>query len=223
MCKLSGLFTGPFIHFFFSLFFLPFFIKYACNKEKDTRPNLLFFHVSLSFRWNTKTCLEQLRWMSTVSLEMFYAFSVYVNILIMRRYAANKLMKKNSVLSSWYICPEVVCRNFFCFRRLWHIACTAMWELLFFYFIFIGNGCKLLIKIWRNLAEILFILAWKKYPLIPIATNVCDDKEMSHVFSRRKRCCWHCNIWPDWFTSRQSHIIVYITMAYRSLWENVRY
>ena len=116
--------------------------------------------------------------------------------------------------SSWYICPEVVCRNFFCFRRLWHIACTAMWELLFF-FIFIGNGCKLLIKIWRNLAETLFILAWKKYPSIPIATNVCDDNEMRHVFSRRKRCCWHCNIWPDWFTSHQSHIIVYITMAYR--------
>ena len=115
------------------IFFLPFFIKYAC-KEKDTPPNLLFFHVSLSFRWNTKTCLEQLRWMSTVSLEMFYAFSVYVNILIMRRYAANKLMKKNSALSSWYICPEVVCRNFFCFRRLWHIACTAMWELLFFFY-----------------------------------------------------------------------------------------
>ena len=96
-------------------------------------------------------------------------------------------------------------------------------ESSYFFFIFIGNGCKLLIKIWRKLAEILFILAWKKYPLIPIATNVCDDNEMSHVFSRRKRCCWHCNIWPDWFTSHQSHIIVYITMVYRSLWENVRY
>ena len=50
MCKLSGLFTGNFIHFFF----LPFFIlpvllviyKYACE-EKDTRPNLLFFFMSL--------------------------------------------------------------------------------------------------------------------------------------------------------------------------------
>ena len=137
MCKLSGLFTGPFIHFFFSLF-----LFYLCSwlsistrvKRKTLDQISFFFHVSLSFRWNTETCLEQLRWMSTVSLEMFYAFSVYVNILIMRRYAANKLMKKNSVLSSWYICPEVVCRNFFCFRRLWHIACTAMWELFFFYF-----------------------------------------------------------------------------------------
>ena len=63
---------------------------------------------------------------------MLYAFSVYVNILIMRRYAANNLLKKNSARSSWDICPEVVCRKFFCFRRLWHIACTAMWELLFF-------------------------------------------------------------------------------------------
>ena len=132
MCKLSGLFTGPFIHFF-SPFFFSLFLLSTRVKRKTLDQITFFFHVSLSFRWNTETCLEQLRWMSTVSLEMFYAFSVYVNILIMRRYAANKLMKKNSVLSSWYICPEVVCRNFFCFRRLWHIACTAMWELLFIF------------------------------------------------------------------------------------------
>ena len=25
----------------------------------------------------------------------------------------------------------------------------------------------------------------------------------------RKRCCWHCNIWPDWFTSHQSHYCLY--------------
>ena len=26
----------------------------------------------------------------------------------------------------------------------------------------------------------------------------------------QKRCCWHCNIWPDWFTSHQetNHIII---------------
>ena len=23
--------------------------------------------------------------------------------------------------------------------------------------------------------------------------------------SAQKRCCWHCSIWPDWFTSHQSH------------------
>ena len=135
MCKLSGLFIRPFLHFFISVFkILPVLLviyKYAC-KEKNTRRHFIFFHVSLSFRWNTETCLTQLRWMNTVSLEMLYAFSVYVNILIMRRYAANKLMKKNSARSSWDICPEVVCRKFFCFRRLWHIACTALWELLFF-------------------------------------------------------------------------------------------
>ena len=25
----------------------------------------------------------------------------------------------------------------------------------------------------------------------------------------RKRCSWHCNIWPDWFTSHQSHYYNY--------------
>ena len=25
----------------------------------------------------------------------------------------------------------------------------------------------------------------------------------------QKRCCWHCNIWPDWFTSHQSHYCLY--------------
>ena len=38
---------------------------------------------------------------------------------------------------------------------------------------------------------------------------------------RAKRCCFNCNIWPNWFTSHQSQIIAYITMAYRSLWGNV--
>ena len=27
--------------------------------------------------------------------------------------------------------------------------------------------------------------------------------------SARKRCCWHCSIWPDWFTSHQSHYCLY--------------
>ena len=25
----------------------------------------------------------------------------------------------------------------------------------------------------------------------------------------RKRCCWNCNIWPNWFTSHQSHYCLY--------------
>ena len=131
MCKLSGLFTGPFIHFFFSLFFSLFLL--STRVMRKTLDQISFFSCLFIFSLKHWDLPGAIKVMSTVSLEMLYAFSVYVNILIMRRYAANKLMKKNSALSSWYICPEVVCRNFFCFRRLWHIACTAMWELLFFF------------------------------------------------------------------------------------------
>ena len=35
-----------------------------------------------------------LRWLKTVSIELVYPFTVYFNILIMRRCATNKLVKK---------------------------------------------------------------------------------------------------------------------------------
>ena len=31
-----------------------------------------------------------------------------------------------------------------------------------------------------------------------------------------KRCCWHSNIWPDWFTSHKSHYYQ-VTMAF-TIW-----
>ena len=196
---------------------------------------------------------------------MLYAFSVYLNILIMRRYTANNLLKKNSARSSWDICPEVVCKKFLCFRRLWRIACTAMWELLFFlslrskrfrasssrtlgreqkkkrndgngggerrkrlpanptppqslsppsphppshsiffcsrsnfraisrletlatqanfFLIFIGNGYKWLINIWRNLAEILFISHFKqkKFQNKSWTKEFCDTRGVASL------------------------------------------
>ena len=45
---------------------------------------------------------------------------------------------------------------------------------------------------WRHL--------YKKYLLTLIVPNL---RWLSQ--NAWKRCCWHCNIWPDWFTSHQSH------------------
>ena len=37
-----------------------------------------------------------LRWLNSVSLELFYPFAVHINLLIMTRiFAANKLLNKN--------------------------------------------------------------------------------------------------------------------------------
>ena len=34
---------------------------------------------------------------------------------------------------------------------------------------------------------------------------------LRHLWKKnaRKRCCWNCNIWPNWFTSNQSHYCLY--------------
>ena len=49
------------------------------------------------------------------------ALSLYraLEHLLMRTYAADKLLKKKSARTSWGNCPEVVIRIVSCFRRLW--------------------------------------------------------------------------------------------------------
>ena len=32
-----------------------------------------------------------------------------------------------------------------------------------------------------------------------------NQQEFAMKQTRKKRSCWHCNIWPDWCTSHQSH------------------
>ena len=32
--------------------------------------------------------------------------------------------------------------------------------------------------------------------------QICNDTKHT------QRCCWHCNIWPDWFTSYQSALLL---------------
>ena len=34
-----------------------------------------------------------------------------------------------------------------------------------------------------------------------------DHSTWHHLWKKnvRKRCCWNCNIWPNWLTSHQSH------------------
>ena len=71
--------------------------------------------------------------MSTVSLEMLYAFSVYVNILFMRRYAANKLMKKNAVKLVYM--PRSCLQKFFLLPSpLTHCVYSNVRALIFFLF-----------------------------------------------------------------------------------------
>ena len=39
-----------------------------------------------------------------------------------------------------------------------------------------------------------------------------NTRHMTSFFEKknaRKRCCWNCNIWPNWFTSHQSHCCLY--------------
>ena len=48
-----------------------------------------------------------------------------------------------------------------------------------------------------------------------------DNARMAHYVicekKARKRSCWNCNIWPNWFSSHNH----YITMASRRLWGNI--
>ena len=37
-----------------------------------------------------------------------------------------------------------------------------------------------------------------------------DHHKFMMTQNARKRCCWHCNIWLDWFTSHQSHYFFYL-------------
>ena len=67
-----------------------------------------------------------LRWLNSVSLELFYPFAVHINLLIMTRiFAGNKPLNKKvcgSTLRKW---PAVVCRDLFCFRPLaYHVILT---------------------------------------------------------------------------------------------------
>ena len=43
-----------------------------------------------------------------------------------------------------------------------------------------------------------------------------DRHELVMTEDARKRCSWRCNIWPDCFTSHQSHYCLYYNMAYDS-------
>ena len=36
-----------------------------------------------------------------------------------------------------------------------------------------------------------------------------DRHKFTMTQNARKRCCWHCNIWHDWFTFHQSHYFLY--------------
>ena len=48
-----------------------------------------------------------------------------------------------------------------------------------------------------------------------IEEGMIDDVIMHgtlrHLWKKnaRKRCCWNCNIWPNWFTYHQSHYCLY--------------
>ena len=55
---------------------------------------------------------------------------------------------------------------------------------------------------------------------VGIIGDVIMHDTLRHLCKKnaRKRCCWNCNIWPNWFTSHQSYCCLY----YNGLPEIVR-
>ena len=43
--------------------------------------------------------------------------------------------------------------------------------------------------------------------------GICNEK------NTQKRSCWHCNIWPDWCTSYQSHYLQWHTRVYKETFD----
>ena len=52
--------------------------------------------------------------------------------------------------------------------------------------------------------------------------NVASNRyEFVMTEDARKRCSWQCNIWPDCFTSHQSHYCLYYNMALTQVYEKM--
>ena len=126
-----------------------------------------------------------LRWLNSVSLELFYPFAVYINLLIMTRIlAGNKLLNKQKRMrANWEKWPAVVCRELFCFRPSAHhvileraqvlsirtlpekcdkcdSACSVDFHRKFKQTTISQN---LLIKSWRQLPKILFMSPFRQW------------------------------------------------------------
>ena len=120
-----------------------------------------------------------LRWLNSVSLELFYSFAVHINLLIMTRiFAANKLLNKNMWGQA-----EKNGQQLFCFRPLaYHVilaraqvlsmrtlreqcdkcdsACSVDFHRKFKQTTISQN---LLIKSWRPLPKILFMSPFRQW------------------------------------------------------------
>ena len=50
--------------------------------------------------------------------------------------------------------------------------------------------------------------------MMSFVKKIPDHHEFMMTQNVRKRCCWHCNIWLDWFTSQQSHYFIYLLLNF---------
>ena len=79
---------------------------------------------------------------------------------------------------------------------------------------------------WYRLVSIIKFIDWIPWDStthdIICAKNTCwlQSAGICNETNMQKRSCWHCNIWPDWCTSHQSHYFL-LYNGIPELWGNL--